>query len=337
MKKFDSARVVFVVLGLLALGLTGLSICIGSFPLSFPEIWQILTGQLQEGLPIRVFWTLRVPRTIVALLAGIGLGLGGGVYQTIFGNPLASPDLTGVASGASFGAACAIVLGAGNAFSIMMGAFATGMLSLVLVLALVHIAHTGRTVTYVLAGVIVSAVADAGLMCLKILADPERELAAIEIWTMGSLAGVKASKLWVLIPCVVIPVLLLLFFRRQIAILSLEEETARGLGLDPVFWRTVLLSLTTLMISALVSVTGVIAFVGLIAPHIAFLLIKKRSGSYLSLCALVGACLLLAADLLARSASHGAELPLSIFTVFFAVPVLAGLLCGKKGAEDGAA
>lgn len=337
MKKFDSARVVFVALGLLACILTGLSICIGSFPLSLWEIWQILTGQLREGLPVRVFWTLRMARTVVAVLAGLGLGVGGGVYQTIFGNPLASPDLTGVASGASFGAACAIVLGAGSAFSIMSGAFVMGMLSLVFVLALVRMAHTGRTVTYVLAGVIVSAVADAGLMCLKILADPERELAAIEIWTMGSLAAVKASKLTVLVPAVLIPLVLLLLFRRQIAILSLGEETARGIGLDPVFWRAVLLGLTTLMISALVSVTGVIAFVGLIAPHIAFLLLRKRSGPYLSLCALVGVCLLLAADLLARSASGGAELPLSIFTVLFAVPVLAGLLCGKKEEQDGAA
>ena len=172
-------------------------------------------------------------------------------------------------------------------------------------------------------------------MCLKIMADPEKELAAIEVWTMGSLASVKASRLPVLLPAVVVPLLLLLAFRRQTAILSLGEETARSMGLDPVFWRGLLLGLTTLMVAALVSVTGVIAFVGLIAPHIAFLLLGRRAGPYLFLCAGVGGCLLLAADLLARSVSPGAELPLSIFTVLFAVPVLGGLLCGGKGGRYG--
>ena len=335
MRQPNRAAAVFGTVGVLTCLLAGLSVCVGSFPLSFSEIAGILSGNLGESMAFRVFWTLRVPRTIVGLLAGLGLGLAGGVYQTIFRNPLASPDLTGVASGASLGAACAIVLGAGSAVSIMTGAFLMGMASLVLVLLLVRAARMEHTVTYVLAGVLVSAMADGGLMCLKIMADPEKELAAIEVWTMGSLAAVKAARLPALLPAVVIPLVLLLAFRRQTAILSLGEETARSVGLDPVFWRAVLLGLTTLMVAALVSVTGVIAFVGLIAPHIAFLLLGRRAGPYLFLSAGVGGCLLLAADLLARSVSPGAELPLSIFTVLFAVPVLGGLLCGGRGGRYG--
>ena len=171
-------------------------------------------------------------------------------------------------------------------------------------------------------------------MAMKVLADPERELAAIEFWTMGSLAAVTASKLAMLAPAVALPFSLLLLFRRQTAILSLGDETARSLGLEPRRWRAVLLGLTTLMVAALVSVTGVIAFVGLIAPHIAFRLLGRRAGPYLFLCALTGADLLLAADLLARSLSPGAELPLSIFTVLFAVPVLIALLCGRREGGD---
>ncbi len=334
MKRERSAWMTGAACGLL-LVLCAVSLCVGSFPLSLDQIGRILQGQLAGQLPARVFWTLRVPRTAVGLLAGLGLGLAGGVYQTVFRNPLASPDLTGVASGASLGAACAIVLGSGSTLALMAGAFGAGLASLVLVLALVKAARMEYTVTYVLAGVIVSSAADAALMALKVLADPERELAAIEFWTMGSLATVTAAKLGMLAPVVVLPLSLLLLFRRQAAILFLGDETARSLGLEPRRWRAVLLGLTTLMVSALVSVTGVIAFVGLIAPHIAFRLLGRRAGPYLILSALTGADLLLAADLLARSLSPGAELPLSIFTVLFAVPVLIALLCGRREGGDG--
>ena len=333
MKREKSAMLMGAACGLL-LALCAVSLCVGSFPLSLSQIGEILQGGLAGEMPARVFWTLRVPRTAVGLLAGLGLGLAGGVYQTVFRNPLASPDLTGVASGASLGAACAIVLGSGGTLAMMAGAFGAGLASLVLVLALVRAARMEHTVTYVLAGVIVSSAADAALMAMKVLADPERELAAIEFWTMGSLAAVTASKLAMLAPAVALPFSLLLLFRRQTAILSLGDETARSLGLEPRRWRAVLLGLTTLMVAALVSVTGVIAFVGLIAPHIAFRLLGRRAGPSLFLCALTGADLLLAADLLARSLSPGAELPLSIFTVLFAVPVLIALLCGRREGGD---
>lgn len=116
---------------------------------------------------------------------------------------------------------------------------------------------------------------------------------------------------------ILIPLTLLLLFRRQALTLSLGEEGARAMGLEPRRWRWLLLGLTTLMVAAVASVAGVIAFLGLIAPHISFLLLGRRGGPYLSLCALVGGDILLAADLLARGLSQGAELPLSIWTVLF--------------------
>lgn len=318
-------------LGVLAL----VSVCVGSFPLSVAQIGQLLAGGLRDTMESRVFFLLRVPRVAMGVLAGLALGLAGGVYQTVFRNPLASPDLTGVASGASFGAACAIVLGAGGTAQIMAGAFAAGMVSLLIVLLLVRLSRTERTGTYILAGVIVASIAEAGLMMLKTMADPERELAAVEFWTMGSLSTVTADKAVSVLPGIVPPLLLLMLFRRQTAMLSLGEENARCMGLDPAVWRTVLLSLTTLLVASVVSLTGVIAFVGLIAPHIAFLLAKRRTGLYLPLCALTGAVLIVAADMLARGLSPGAELPLSILTILFAVPVLALLLCGgKEGRHD---
>ncbi len=329
----ECTAVLAVALVLAALAVV--SLFVGSYPLSAGEILSILTGRLGDGLPARVFWQLRLPRMCMGLISGLSLGVAGGVYQIIFRNPLASPDLTGVASGASLGAACVIVLGVGGSGEIMAGAFAMGMLALGLVLFLVRAARLERTGSYILAGVVVSALAEAGLMSLKVMADPERELAALEVWTMGSLASITASK--VVLPVIVVLVCLglLLLFRREVLMLSLGEESARSMGLDPTLWRAVLLGITTLMVAAVVSVTGVISFVGLIAPHIAFLLLGRRGGAYLPLCGLVGGVVLLCADLLARSLSPGSELPLSIFTVLFAAPVLVALLCRKGDGYGG--
>ena len=309
-----------------------LSVRVGSYPLSTGQILDILSGGLAGTTPAHVLWNLRLPRVGMGLLAGWALGMAGGVYQTVFRNPLASPDLTGVASGASFGAAWAIVLGAGTSLQIMGGAFIMGSLSLLLVLALVRWAGMERTGAYILAGVIVSSAADAGLMVLKTIADPEGELAAIEFWTMGSLSAMTGDKLRGAASAILIPLALLLLFRRQALTLSLGAEGARALGLEPRRWRGLLLGLTTLMVAAVASVAGVIAFLGLIAPHIAFLLLGRRGGPYLPLCALMGGAILLAADLLARGFSQGTELPLSIWTVLFGAPVLTALLL--RGREE---
>ena len=306
-----------------------LSVRVGSYPLSTGQILDILSGGLAGTTPAHVLWNLRLPRVGMGLLAGWALGMAGGVYQTVFRNPLASPDLTGVASGASFGAAWAIVLGAGTSLQIMGGAFIMGSLSLLLVLALVRWAGMERTGAYILAGVIVSSAADA---VLKTIADPEGELAAIEFWTMGSLSAMTGDKLRGAASAILIPLALLLLFRRQALTLSLGEEGARALGLEPRRWRGLLLGLTTLMVAAVASVAGVIAFLGLIAPHIAFLLLGRRGGPYLPLCALMGGAILLAADLLARGFSQGTELPLSIWTVLFGAPVLTALLL--RGREE---
>jgi len=310
-----------------------MSITIGSYPLSGTDygnsIREMLLPRAEQSMPTRVFWGLRIPRTMTAILTGAILGVCGGVYQMLFHSPLASPDLTGIASGASFGAAAAIVLGVGSSCFRMGMAFAGGMLSLILVLLLVHYAGGERIGTYILAGIIISAAADAGLMLLKALADPERQLAAIDFWTMGSLASVSAERFIPLAAAAVPSLVLLLLFHRPAVMLSLGSEECRAVGLSPDLWRCVLLTLSTFAVSASVSVTGCIGFVGLIAPHIVRFLYRSRSGAYLLYCGLAGSILLTAADIAARTAGNGAELPISIFTVAAGVPVLILLLCTR--------
>lgn len=331
---YNKIRIVSATIGIL-IAIMIISICVGSYPLSVNQIWDILQGKLQETMEANVFWNLRFPRVLMGVVSGGALGLAGGVYQTIFRNSLASPDLTGVASGASFGAACTIVLGAGSAFSIMAGAFVMGMLSLVFVLLLTRISNMEKVGSYILAGIIVSSLADAGIMMFKFMANPEKELAAIEFWTMGSLSTITNQKIVPQIWFVIAPMILLLLLHRQIVILSLGSEHARSLGISPEVWRIIFLSLSTLMVAAVVSVTGVIAFVGLIAPHITFIAYKRRNATYFFLCAMWGGIILLIADIFARSLYKGAELPLSILTVLLSVPILIWLLCRKRGRNCG--
>ena len=161
------------------------------------------------------------------------------------------------------------------------------------------------------------------------------KLAAMEFWTMGSLSTITAGKLFPNLLVMVIPFVLLLLFHRQAVMLSLGDEHARSMGLNPSLWRGIFLTLSTLMIAGMVSLTGVIAFVGLIAPHIAFKIHKRRDRGFFWLSSAIGGMLMLIADMLCRSLLNGAELPLSVLTVILAVPVLILLLRGKKGGVYG--
>ena len=160
------------------------SLFTGKYPLTFEGM---LRGDVMQ---LRVFWTLRAGRTAVGVLGGFALGVAGYVYQTVFRNPLASPDVIGVSSGASAGAAAGILFLSGAA-AVTFSAFAGALAAVCLALALSALDRAGRNSTIVLAGIAVHSLAQTVLMCLKLTADPERELASIEYWIMGSLNGIS--------------------------------------------------------------------------------------------------------------------------------------------------
>ena len=326
------ARIVFICAAVLLLVLAAVSVCIGSYPLTVSEVGAFLVGNRTGTLSEAVFFRLRLPRILMGILCGAVLGITGGVYQMVFESPLASPDLTGVSSGASLGAAAAIALGCGGAVRVG-AAFLGGLLALGFVLLLLSAARGANVYRCILAGVIVSSAADAGLMLMKSALDREGTLSAVEFFTMGSLGGITDRKV-LYAACAALPALLLLLcFERQASMLSLGALPSRTMGVSPAFWRIVLLALSTLAVAAVVSVCGTVGFLGLTAPHIARLLRGRQGKGFLLLCACTGADLLLCADLLARSVSPGEELPLGVFTVAFALPVLSGLLFAGGGAD----
>ena len=307
----------------LLVALAAASLLVGKYPLSLEKL---LAG---DAMQWRVFLSLRLSRTVVGAIGGFALGAAGFVYQTVFRNPLASPDIIGVSSGASAGAAAGILFLSGTA-AVTLSAFAGALLAVVFALALSGLDRSGRNSTIVLAGIAVHALAQTALMALKLTADPERELASIEYWIMGSLNGISAYSIaGNLILCVICMAVLFLL-HRQVILLSAEEGEARMLGVNVGRLRLAVLLIATLAVSSVVSLTGLISFVGLLAPHGARLLTRHNRISTMFLSGLLGGILLCGADILARSAA-ATELPVSIFASILGAPFLIFLIVrGRK-------
>ncbi len=317
-------KLIFILTGVLIVLLLCISLFTGRYPFSLRAI---LSGDEKQQ---KAFVMLRLSRTLAALFGGFVLGGTGFVYQTVFRNPLASPDIIGVSSGASAGAAAGILL-FGSGFMITAFSFAGAVTAVLLALLIASVDRSGKKSSIVLAGIAVHALSQAVLMGLKLMADPEKQLSAIEFWIMGSLAGIRITDIgWNLLICAVCMTALFLL-HRQILLLSAEEGEARMLGVNVGKVRLLVLILATFAVSAVVSLTGLISFAGLLAPHAARLVTKDNRPRTLLLSSLFGSCILLLADILARSLA-ATELPVSIFTSLIGAPVLI-LLAMKKGEE----
>lgn len=305
------------------------SVCVGKYTITTADIQAILKGEQVQAMTRKVFTTLRLPRTVMALIAGVGLGIAGSVYQIIFKNPLASPDIIGIAGGANLGAAVAIVsVSTSGMIAIAAGAFWGGLIAVVCVMLLVKATRSRSTSTYVLAGIVINAISKAVIMALKYFADPENELAAMEYWEMGTFGNTTLSKLLSILPMFLIGLAGILLLRRQIELMSLSDNECRALGvrLRPV--RAAVLALSTLMVGSIISVTGLISFAGLIAPHTARLMLRRNDSTTIIMSGLVGAFVVLTADILAR-VLYSAELPISILTTVIGVPILIYFLCAR--------
>ena len=306
-----------LLLGLLA----ACSLFIGKYPLS---LGGLLTGDPSQ---LRVFWTLRFSRTVTGVFGGFCLGAAGFVYQTVLRNPLASPDVVGVSSGASAGAAAGILFFSG-AGAVTLCAFGGALTAAAVVLGLSGLDRTGKGGSIVLAGIAVHALAQTALMCLKLTADPERQLASIEYWIMGSLNGISLHAIGGNLALCLVCLAALFLLHRQLLLLSVEESEARMLGARVGRLRLTVILTATLAVSSVVSLTGLVSFVGLLAPHGARLLTGHNKCSTMWLSGLLGGVLLCGADILARIGAI--ELPVSIFTSLLGAPFLIYLIV-KEG------
>ncbi|HCF49179.1 MAG TPA: iron ABC transporter permease [Syntrophomonas sp.] len=312
------------------------ALCLGRYYVSYEQVVRILGSYV---FPVDPTWTqtmhnvvmnLRLPRILAAILVGGALALSGATYQGMFENPLVSPDILGVSSGACVGAAAAILLGLGNT-EIQLFAFCGGITAVSMALAIPTLMRSKSTIALVLSGVIISGFMMALLGLMKYIADTETELADMVYWQLGSIAKVTYENLFATAPIMILTGLVLLAMRWRINILSLGEEQARTLGVNLRFERGVAITCSTLLTACAVCLSGTVGWIGLIMPHIARMIVGSDNVRLLPTATLMSAGFLILIDTVARTLTGG-ELPLGILTGFIGAPFFAWILIKQRGA-----
>jgi iron complex transport system permease protein len=281
-------------------------------------------------------WVVRFPRIVMAIVVGAALAAAGAVMQAIFGNPLAEPGVVGVSSGAALGAATAIVLGfaAIGDFAIAAFAFAGGLLATLLVYVVSRANGRTEVVTLLLTGIAVNAFAGAGL-AFALFAASTASREQIIFWQLGSLNGALWNELLVVVVVAVVGVTAAVLLGRRYDLLALGERNARHLGLDVERLRLVSIVIVALLTGVAVAFVGIIAFVGLVVPHVMRMLLGPQHRALIVYSALGGAVLMLAADLLARTVVPGAELPIGMLTSLVGGPFFFFLLWRQRRRSGG--
>ena len=272
-------------------------------------------------------WQVRFPRVVMAMLAGAALATAGALMQGAFGNPLAEPGVVGVSAGAAFAAAMVIVFGwaFAGAWTVAVCAFVGGLVTTLLVYALSREGGRTEVVTLVLTGIAVNAIASAGMAFMMFLGDTQaRE--EIVFWTLGSLNGSRWEQVWVVLPMVGVGLVAAFFVARQLDLLALGDRAARHVGIDVERLRLTTIVIVAVLTAAAVAFCGVIAFVGLVVPHLVRMVVGPGHRVLVPASALGGALLLLAADLWARTAVAYADLPIGMLTSLVGGPVFFWLL-----------
>ena len=331
----DGAERMILAALLLTLAAVG-GMLLGKYPVAPGDVFRVLWAHLTGGEPSvppvvdTVVWSVRLPRVGTALLVGTALAAAGASFQAVFRNPLVSPNILGVSTGAGLGAVLAILFGL-PVFFIQGAAFLGGLLTVSLVYFIAR--AVGRTQSsvhvLVLTGVVTGALMGAGVSLVKYLADPYDDLPAITFWLLGSLSSVSLDDLSAIAPAVVVGFVPLVLLRWRVNVLSLGDEEARALGVEVSRTRPALVAGATLMTAAAVSVSGTIGWVGLVVPHLARMLVGPDFRRLLPASALLGAAYLLVVDTLARMLTS-AELPLGVLTAVLGAPFFLWLLATAK-------
>lgn len=320
----------FAVLGaVFAAALFG-SVLLGRFSVTPKELFRLLLSRLTETEPgwrdgaENVVFQIRLPRVAAAALIGAALAAAGVSYQGMFRNPMVSPDILGASTGAGFGAALAILLGAGY-FGISMSAFVFGLLAVAVAYAVSCMSRTNQTIALILSGMMVSSLFSAGTSYIKLVADTQQQLPAITYWLMGSLSSIKPRDVLFLVIPVTLGLVPLLILSWRMNLLTLGEEEARSMGVNTRLLRFTVILCATLLTASSVAVSGMIGWVGLVIPHFCRMLFGYDYRRLIPAAALFGASFLIIVDDIARLATAG-EIPLGILTAFVGAPIFLYLI-----------
>jgi iron complex transport system permease protein len=330
----------FIILIILLLLCIIFALTTGQYHIKLGTLWKVIvlkiTGGSPDGdfaTPSMVLWSVRLPRVLMAIIAGAALSVGGVVFQGMMRNPLVSPSFLGVTHGAVFGASIAIIFFSKSAFSIESSAFIWAVAAVILVYVIGNRGINTIT-TLVIAGVIVSTFFMAAGSFLKYIADPYTELPAIVFWMMGGLNNV----LWthVIRASIIIStgIAVIYIFRGRLNLMAVGDEEAMSMGLNVKFARVMFMVFGTLIVAAGSSSCGIIMFVDLIVAHISRMIVGPDHDSLIPFAAILGATFLLFTDTIVRILPGG-EIPISIITSFIGAPLLGYLLMKQNNQWKG--
>ena len=311
-----------------------IALCAGKYPITAKESLSVIFGELfgvggaYSEMTRNVVIGLRIPRILASTLCGAMLAMSGVSYQSIFKNPLVSPDFLGVSNGACIGAAIAILLGLPGLY-LSAFAFAGGILAVLITVLIPAIMKSDSNIMLVLSGVIVGGAMSSILGFIKYVADPETELAAITYWTMGSFSYVTLDEIWNVSLTMLIPAVILFAMSWWLDILSMGESEAKSLGANIVVVRNIAIACATLMTASSVCISGTIGWIGLVIPHFARMIVGPNNTKLIPAAGLMGGIFLLLVDTITRTISV-AEMPVSILTGLIGAPFYAILLYRQR-------
>lgn len=309
-----------------------IALCLGQYTIALQDVIKVLTLQKVDLVNAEtVIFNIRIPRILVSLVVGSGLATAGASFQALFSNPLATPDTLGCANGASFGAALGILLGL-NALGIQISALIFGILAVVLVFVFTRYRHANQIMMIILGGMVVSSLFSALVSLIKYVADPNDVLPVITFWLMGSFSNSTIRSLYTGVPMIVLGMVVLYLMRYRMNALSLKEEEAASLGINVRQNRMIVIVASSLITASVVSMCGVVGWVGLLIPHISRMLFGNNHTKVIPGCIVFGALFMLIIDTIARC-MYQAEIPVSILTAIIGAPVFLLLLRKTGGIE----
>ena len=319
----------------------GFAVTMGSVDISIKEVYEVILYKLFNigdstigtGAVADVVWLIRMPRIVLAIAVGAGLSVVGIVMQAIVKNPLADPYILGGSSGASLGATLAVVLGIGSVFGSnslgvmgFIGAFGVS----ILVLMISNIGGRSNSIKLLLAGMALSSVCSSFSSFLVYISDDSQKLKTITFWLMGSLAGAKWNEIIIILPVIILGTIFFITQYRTLNLMLLGDEVSITLGTDLHKFRIIYLVITSLMIGLLVYVSGMIGFVGLIIPHIVRIIFGTDHKKIIPITALLGAIILIWADVISRILIKGTEIPIGIVISIIGAPLFVWLMIKKN-------
>ena len=319
--------------------LSGYALTIGDYRIDFTRcfaiVWEHVTGNIvptTEGkLEDYVVCTLRLPTVVVGIIAGVSLAICGVAMQSILKNPLADPYTTGVSSGAGFGATLAIVAGASivtDEYAIVGNAFIFALIPTGVIILVSKLKNSSPT-TMIMAGVAVMYIFNAASTIIKLWGDPN-SLSAILEWQVGSIGGIPWKNIPIMMVAMSAGCLIIQTLSRKLNVLATGEDSAKALGLDVEKIRTLTMIVVALLAATIVSFTGLIGFVGLVAPHVVRIVIGADNRYLVPISAMFGAIVLLAAEIVGKTVISPSVIPVGVITSFIGGPLFLWLLLRKK-------